>query len=96
MELFEREVITTLQPVVLLGRSYLAVGTAIFSSEADFEDAVLDNEYRVTAKDGRVMIIEPTAEVNMITLLKTNGPVHDLKVIHGFLAVAAASRVSLS
>jgi DNA damage-binding protein 1 len=94
MPLLGREVVTCLQPVMLLGRLYLAAGTAIFSSDADFEDAVLDNEYRVTAKEGRVLVVEPDKEMSVVTTLKTVGPVHDLKVIHGFLAVAAASRVS--
>lgn len=89
-----REIITCLQPVLLLGRPYLAVGTAIFGSDADFEDAVLDDEYRVTAKKGRVMILEPDQELAVVTTTETLGPVHDLKVIHGFLAIAAASRVS--
>lgn len=48
----------------------------------------------MTAKKGRVMVIQPDKDMAVSTLFQSMGPVHDLKAIHGFLAVAAASRVS--
>lgn len=99
MKLKEREEVTCLNEVFLLGRYYLAVGTAIFPSE-DEMDEFTHGGTTITAKEGRVLLIEPKSneseanwEIELKASMDTVGPVHDVKVIHGFLAVAAGSKV---
>lgn len=87
MQLLQREVVTCLRPVLLLGRSYLAVGTAVYPTDEDFED-------ERTAREGRVLVLEE--DLSVVTLTKTIGPVHDIITVHGFLAIAAASKISIN
>ena len=100
MQLEGREEVTSLNLVFLNGRHYITVGTAIFPSDEDFDDFAYAGGIAVSSKEGRMLLIEPilgassdTWNINVITSLKTTGPVHDSKVIHGFLAVASASNV---
>ena len=98
MTLPVREEVTCLADVMLLGRRYIAVGTAVHSGddEDDFDDT------HARAKEGRVLLISPDFDqpparwtINTECELKTVGAVRDITTIHGFLAVAAASKVSI-
>ncbi|ORY34709.1 CPSF A subunit region-domain-containing protein [Naematelia encephala] len=98
----EREEVTCVQPVFLNGRHYIAVGTAIFPSDDDFDEAVyVGSSAMVNSREGRVLLIEPKLradeewDVRALATIKTVGPVHDIEVIHGFLVIAAASKVTL-
>nr|WVH01967.1 DNA damage-binding protein 1 [Naematelia aurantialba] len=98
----EREEVTCVQPVFLNGRHYIAVGTAIFPSDDEFDEAVyVGPSALVNAKAGRVLLVEPKLladnewDMRIHIPIRTVGAVHDLAVIHGFLAVAAASKVTL-
>ncbi|OCF33570.1 hypothetical protein I316_04642 [Kwoniella heveanensis BCC8398] len=104
MPMKEREEVTALAPVFLLGRSYLAVGTAVLPS--DMDESYDDDESLVNVKEGRLLLLEvdvragaiedPTADVTVKAELQTIGPVYDIATIHGFLAVAAGSKVSIT
>lgn len=101
ISLLPREEITSITPVTLLTRRYIAIGTAVFASDAEFDDAAMDGDFRVTAKEGRMLLVEPAVDAptgewksEVVVIVKTVGPVHDVAVIHGFLAIAAASKVS--
>ena len=97
-----REIVTALRAVTIKGKEFLVAGTAVFGGSAEYEDAAMDGEYRVTAKEGRALIIDPNPEKDSVkagrleigVLHKTVGPVHDVVVVNGLLAVAAASQVS--
>ncbi|WVF68077.1 hypothetical protein IAT40_002840 [Kwoniella sp. CBS 6097] len=103
MPLKEREEVTALASVFLLGRPYLAVGTAVLP--ADLDEILDDEESLVNVKEGRLLLVDvnvrrdapegPTADVNVVVESKTIGPVYDVAMIHGFLAVAAGSKVSV-
>ena len=100
LHLEDREEVTCLNDVMLLGRHYIAVGTAVFPSDEDYEDYFFSGRLAVASKAGRMLLIEPTHQasadhwdIKIITFLKTPGPVHDTAIIHGFLALAAASQV---
>ena len=64
----------------------------------------MDGEYRVAAKEGRALVIDPNPEkdsaksgrLDIGVLHKTIGPVHDVTLVNGLLAVAAASQVSIA
>ena len=96
-----REIVTALRAVTFKGRELLIVGTAVFAGETEYEDAALDGEYRVTAKEGRVLVIDPSqgkvgtgsARLDIGVLHKTVEPVHDVAAVNGLLAVASASQV---
>lgn len=102
LHLQEREEVTCLNSVFLLGRHYIAVGTAIFPPDADFDEFAYAGGSAVTSKEGRLLLIEPIPnvsadrwDVKIVTSLKLAGPVHDSKVIQGFLALAYASNVRI-
>jgi len=88
---------------MLSGRTYLGVGTAIYPPEDD-GDLPYGADQTVSARDGRFLLVEPRSKsgpdgeavwsCDILESLTTVGPVHDLEVIHGFLAVAASSKVS--
>ena len=93
-----REEVTCLADVMLVGRRYIAVGTAIHSAE-DEDDF---DETHARAKEGRVLLISPDFDqpparwtINTECEIKTVGAVRDITTIHGFLAIAAASKVSI-
>lgn len=93
-----REEVTCLVDVMLLGRRYIAIGTAIHSEED--EDDI--DEAHTRAKEGRVMLVSPDFDqpparwtINTECEIKTVGAVRDITTVHGFLAVAAASKVSI-
>lgn len=104
----EREEVTIVKTIMLSGRTYLGVGTAIYPAEDD-DDLPYGADTTVSAREGRFLLIEPrtcstsntvdsdgaTWRCDILESLATVGPVHDVEVIHGFLAVAAASKVSL-
>lgn len=90
---------TCVADVLLLGRRYVAVGTAIFPAMEEDVGAAFD-EIANMAKEGRLLLVEPrmvdgTCTIRIATSLKTVGAVRDVATIHGFLAVAAASQVSI-
>lgn len=98
-----REEVTSLNNCFLLGRHYISVGTAIFPSDEDFEEFTYAGGSAVASKEGRLLLIEPVhndaadrLDIKIVTQLRTSGPVHDTKVIHGFLAVAFGSSVGCS
>jgi hypothetical protein len=78
-----------------MSRHYLAIGTAVLGPDSD---PGLYGEGLVTAKEGKMYLFEPFKNDNgwdlrLVTLMKTIGPVYDIEVIHGFLTVAAGSKV---
>jgi len=96
MPLDTREQVTSLSPVFLNGRHYVAVGTSLFSE--DENDEYSHGAGMIYAREGRLHLIEPKKEgswqIGVKTTVETVGAVHDVTVIHGFLAVAAGSKVS--
>ncbi|KAK4684331.1 hypothetical protein P7C73_g5851, partial [Tremellales sp. Uapishka_1] len=101
LELQEREEVTCANLVFLLGRSYLAVGTALFPTDDEFDDANYGDGV-AAANSGRLLLLDSnyddasdTWTIETTAIIKTVGPVHDAKVIHGFLAVASASKVAI-
>ena len=108
MPLLEREEITTIQSVFLLGKQYIAIGTAIFATEEEYDESTFTGSAAVIhAREGRVLLVEPRMgvvdgvdgeewKVEVVCVEKTVGPVHALAVLHGFLVIAAASKVSPS
>ena len=97
MSLMEREEVTCLNRVSMYGRNYLAVGTAVFPSDGEMDEFTHGGS-SVTAKEGHLLLIDPRQsadgwEIAVIVKVDTVGPVYDVKVIHGFLAAAAGSRV---
>ncbi len=97
MDLAEREEVTALSAVFLNGRQYIAVGTAIFPKDDDM-DEFTHTDTALTAREGHVLIVEPRKdgdgwEIAVIVKADTVGAVHDVKAIHGFLAIASGSRV---
>jgi len=97
MPLDSREQVTSLNSVFLLGRQYLSVGTALFSD--DETDEYSHGAGMIYAKEGKLYLVEVRRagkdwEIAVKTSIETRGAVHDTAVIHGFLAVASASKVS--
>lgn len=96
MDLAEREEVTALSAVFLNGRQYIAVGTAIFPKDDDM-DEFTHTDTALTAREGHVLVVEPRKdgewEIAVIVKADTVGAVHDVKAIHGFLAIASGSRV---
>lgn len=97
MPLESREQVTSLNSVFLLGRQYLTVGTALFSD--DEMDEYSHGAGMIYAKEGKMYLLEVRQtgkdwEIAVKTSYETAGAVHDTAVIHGFLAVASASKVS--
>ncbi|WRT69742.1 uncharacterized protein IL334_006733 [Kwoniella shivajii] len=93
----EREETTSLSSVLLNGRNYLAVGTALLpSEEADYDESL------VNVRQGRLLLIQYEEkgkddewELKIITEIKVDGPVYDIETIHGFLATATGSKVTI-
>lgn len=97
MPLEVREEVSCISEVLLLGKKYVAVGTAIVAEDEGDE---FTHGNTINAKAGRIHLIEPRKtgdawQMTVKTTFETIGPVHDVKVIHGFLAVAAGSKVSI-
>lgn len=98
-----REVITSVQPVTLSGATYIAAGTAVFPTDEDFDDALLEGgggRLMVTSKEGRLLLIkvdrqQDTVSLQVVVELKLDSPVFDATTIHGFLAVAHGAKVSI-
>ncbi|WVQ78968.1 hypothetical protein IAT38_001060 [Cryptococcus sp. DSM 104549] len=95
----EREEVTALKSVFLLGNHYLAVGTGILPPDTT-DDPTWDSGSLVAVKEGRLLLVEAKSEsdewkLDIITTLPTAGPVYDFAVIHGFLALAAGSKLSI-
>ncbi|KAL7425176.1 hypothetical protein Q5752_000864 [Cryptotrichosporon argae] len=102
-----RSEITVVEHVFLRGAHHVALGLAVFDTDDAFEDATYDGPGALKAGAGRIVVYEltggagdGTADAAAVALRKvasedTLGPVHDVAVIHGFLAVAAASKVSI-
>jgi DNA damage-binding protein 1 len=96
MPLDTREQVTSLSPVFLNGRNYVAVGTSLFSE--DENDEYSHGAGMIYAREGRLHLIEPRRDggwqIGVKTTVETVGAVHDVTTIHGFLAVAAGNKVS--
>ena len=89
---------TCVASVFLRSRFYVAVGTAQLDKNAD---TGLYGEGLVSAKAGRMLLLEPIAEggewvLREMAMTRTEGAVYDVAVIHGFLAVAAGTKVRSS
>nr|XP_019009308.1 uncharacterized protein I206_05956 [Kwoniella pini CBS 10737]OCF48089.1 hypothetical protein I206_05956 [Kwoniella pini CBS 10737] len=100
MQLKEREEVTALKSLMLNGKQYLVVGTAILPSDEEDED--VEDSY-TNVKEGRLLLIDiiksdSNKEQNLKVIVEktTEGPVYDLEVIHGFLAVAAGSKLTIN
>ncbi|WWC92848.1 uncharacterized protein L201_007809 [Kwoniella dendrophila CBS 6074] len=104
LPLKEREEVTSSKAVFLNGRDYLVVGTAILPSDEDYEDD--DNNY-LNVKQGRLLLIdivkdkskekeEDKYQLKVVVQKEVEGPVYDIEVIHGFLAIASGSRVTIN
>ena len=100
VKLQQREIVSSLSHVVLNGRPYVCVGIALLSEEDEVMDDLADQAL-ISAQSGKVVLYEATPSgVGSMSLLAvaqvlTDGAVHDSKVIFGFLAVAAGSKVYL-
>lgn len=103
MPLSAREEVTVLEPVMLRGSRYLAVGTVLFGTQAEYEDALFNGPEAasMSAKEGRILLVKPVYDdrtkawtLTTVTSSKTVGRVNAIATIHGFLAIAAASTVS--
>ena len=101
MTLQEREEVTCLQEVLLMGRYYIAVGTTRYPSDDEMDKLAGINESVIHAKTGRLLLLSANKDdatdswsINLVHAHEMPGAVHDLVVIHGFLAVASASTVS--
>lgn len=108
-QLEAQEEITCARRVSLHGRSYLAVGTVVFSEEdGSFEE---DEEYGIISTGGgagRVLLFDPRinsttktwelgleSSINGLLLaVPTDGRVHDVEVVNDYLAIANANQVS--
>ena len=102
MPLKTREEVTCLREVFLMGRYYIAVGTALLSEDEDAGEAFDVGEMAVRAKSGRLLLVSPEQQgdggewmLNVVLAQETTGSVNDFVVIHGLLVVAAASMVFL-
>ncbi|KAE8541647.1 hypothetical protein D1P53_001817 [Cryptococcus gattii VGV] len=96
----ERELVTSLRSVFLVGSMYLAVGTAFLPSD-DGEDSSWDEGNLAIVKEGRVLLLEFKGDagggwdIKIKAELTTVGAVYALEEIHGFLAVAAGSKLTM-
>lgn len=96
----EREEVTCIQSVLLRNQHYMAVGTTVQPADDDLAD--LHASSSSLAKEGRVLLISPTVDpstgqwsLDTDSECKTVGGVAAMTTIHGFLAVAAASTVTI-
>lgn len=100
-QLPEREAVASVNAVTLHGRQYILVGTAIFDNDDALEDATLEDVSSFIATNrGRLLLYQANESssgwsLNLLTFINFNGPVYDSVVIHGFLAVASATKVSI-
>nr|XP_018260261.1 uncharacterized protein I303_07178 [Kwoniella dejecticola CBS 10117]OBR82419.1 hypothetical protein I303_07178 [Kwoniella dejecticola CBS 10117] len=103
MQLKEREEVTSLRSLMLNGKQYLAVGTAILPTDEEDGGADLEEDNHTNVKEGRLLLIDivnntskTKHELKVVVEKVIEGPVYDLEVIHGFLAVAAGSKVTIN
>lgn len=99
-QLPEREAVASVNAVTLHGRKYILVGTAIFENEDALEDATLEDVTSFIATNrGRLLLFQINESagpsLDLVTSMTFNGPVYDTVVIHGFLAVATSTKVSI-
>lgn len=87
--------------VFLNGRHYIALGTAIFSSPDALDEANIDEVHSfIAVEKGRLLLMEATEAngkwaLDVVETMDTNGAVFDAAVIHGFLVIASANKVSI-
>ncbi|GMK54981.1 hypothetical protein CspeluHIS016_0200370 [Cutaneotrichosporon spelunceum] len=100
-QLPEREAVASVTAVFLNGRHYIALGTAIFSSADALDEANIEevNSF-ISVEKGRLILMEATEtggkwSLDFIQTLDTTGAVFDASVIHGFLVIASANKVSI-
>ncbi|OCF61827.1 hypothetical protein L486_01489 [Kwoniella mangroviensis CBS 10435] len=102
LPLKSREEITSLKAVLLNGKKYLCGGTAILPSDEEDKDEYDDENSYINVKQGRLMLIDITQnekqewEFKVVVEKTVEGPIYDLEVVHGFLAVASGSKVSIN
>ncbi|OWZ42004.1 DNA damage-binding protein 1 [Cryptococcus neoformans C23] len=96
-----RELVTSLRSVFLTGSIYLAVGTGILPPD-DGEDSSWDEGNLAVVREGRVLLLEFKEgdagsgwDIKVKAELATVGAVYALEEIHGFLAVAAGSKLTI-
>lgn len=99
-QLPEREAVASVNAVTLHGHKYILVGTAIFDNKEALEDATLEDVTSFIATNrGRLLLFQINessgSSLDLVTSMTFNGPVYDTVVIHGFLAVATATKVSI-
>ncbi|BEJ16509.1 hypothetical protein CspHIS471_0511140 [Cutaneotrichosporon sp. HIS471] len=100
-QLPEREAVASVTSVFLNGRHYIALGTAIFSSPEALDEANIGevNSF-ISVEKGRMFFMEATEtggkwSLDFIETVDTTGAVFDAAVIHGFLVIASANKVSI-
>ncbi|WWC95424.1 hypothetical protein V866_002287 [Kwoniella sp. B9012] len=97
-----REEITSLKAVLLNGQKYLCAGTAILPSDEEEKNEYDDEDSYINVKQGRLMLIDILQnekqewEFKVVVEKTVEGPIYDLEVVHGFLAVASGSKVSIN
>lgn len=100
-QLPERETVASVNAVTIHGRRYILVGTAIFDNDDALEDATLEDVTSFIATNrGRLLVFQldessGSTSLDLVTSQTFNGPVYDTVVIHGFLAVATATKVAI-
>jgi hypothetical protein len=97
-----REAITSVNSALVDGKRYVAVGTAVFTSDDAAEEARLDElSSFIQADKGRFVLLEPelqddaTWTLKKVTSLDTTAPVLDSVTIHNFIAIATPAKVSI-
>ncbi|WVW86882.1 hypothetical protein I302_108937 [Kwoniella bestiolae CBS 10118] len=103
MPLKSREEITSLRAVLLNGKKYLCAGTAILPSDEEETNEYDDDSY-INVKQGRLLLLDILQkdehgqewEFRVVVEKMVEGPVYDLEVLHGFLAVASGSKVTIN
>lgn len=94
-----REAVTSVKAVFLNGRHYIAVGTAIFSTDEAMDESSLDEISTFVPVDkGRLILFEPVERqgswlVEEVTSVDATAAVYDSVEVNGFLATASATRV---
>lgn len=99
-----REAVTSVRAVRFGQIDYIAVGTAVFSTDEDLDESSLDEISTFVPVDkGRLIILEPFQKVvqkqnqwalDEIVTLDTTAAVYDAIVVDGYLAVASATKVT--
>jgi len=101
-----REAVTAVTSTLLNDKRYIAVGTAVFTSDDVAQEARLDEPASfIQAEKGRLILLEPLLldgtdddprwVLEVVAELDTPAPVRDCVTIHNFLAIASTAKVSI-